>query len=265
MTRWRRRRPRGDVPEIKDDIFEVFILILIHVHEHSGPRGTHFMVHFARAAGAVPGTAARHLDPETATCSYAYASRHRVHCNRRRGQGTVKARGRRAGHVRRVSSQGRAHSPSSALEGRGKLRGVRRGEVGSALWRGPWGVAVPVAAAAHAATSHRCLRRRPPRRRGCVSVSVWVGVTRREFGRVPFRAAYVKARYCYDLTYVPSRGLFYARSLPHAQRAHASPGLSCAMSLCARSLFGLSRSAVSRSSRASSYRPSCIVDIARFT
>jgi len=177
----------------------------------------------------------------------------------------VKARGRRAGHVRRVSSQGRAHSPSSALEGRGKLRGVRRGEVGSALWRGPWGVAVPVAAAAHAATSHRCLRRRPPRRRGCVSVSVWVGVTRREFGRVPFRAAYVKARYCYDLTYVPSRGLFYARSLPHAQRAHASPGLSCAMSLCARSLFGLSRSAVSRSSRASSYRPSCIVDIARFT
>ena len=173
----------------------------------------------------------------------------------------VKARGRRAGHVRRVSSQGRAHSPSSALEGRGKLRGVRRGEVGSALWRDPWGVAVPRGGRARCHLAPAFVVGRPPGPAG----RVWVGVTRREFGRVPFRAAYVKARYCYDLTYLPSRGLFYARSLPHAQRAHASPGLSCAMSLCARSLFGLSRSAVSRSSRASSYRPSCIVDIARFT
>ena len=176
------------------------------------------------------------------------------------------ARRRRAGHVRTYQqSEGRAHSPSSALEGRGKLRGVRRGEVGSALRRAPWGVAVPRArrGGRHAATSHLHL----PAFVVCAAVEQsGLGVlTRREFGRVPFRAAYVKARYCYDLTYLPSRGLFYARSLPHAQRAHASPGLSCAMSLCARSLFGLSRSAVSRSSRASSYRPSCIVDIARFT
>ena len=184
----------------------------------------------------------------------------------------VKARGRcrtattRGTRETYQQSEGRAHSPSSALEGRGKLRGVRRGEVGSALRRAPWGVAVPRARRGgrqrHAATSHLpAFRVRRMRRCGTVRV----GRHRREFGRVPFRAAYVKARYCYDLTYVPSRGLFYARSLPHAQRAHASPGLSCAMSLCARSLFGLSLSAVSRSSRASSYRPSCIVDIARFT